>query len=319
MTVLLPSPRPRLAFLAAPRLAPHVPSTADWADTHFVPMPPGGEQAAVDAAARLEVDVTLVLEPQRLSPAQVARLPGVRVGLVVSPVAAPEALVRLARPGAGGLHWLTYFEQRVPAALAGLPLLRTLPLPVDTARFADGPRLDRWRVVAPAWALPPKPLLASLHERTPLELLPAGGDVATTLERLDDAGVLLYASEGPAGRLDPLPLLALARGLLVVSTSPFPEDWYIEEDDEFLHRRPEELLVTLDEVLRLPMSYRGVRVRAWQKAREAFDASATVRRLLHDLSLFGGVAGHLARLEAAPATSVPGEALVAGPARRARS
>jgi hypothetical protein len=130
----------------------------------------------------------------------------------------------------------------------------------------------------------------------PVELLPRGLESSALLERLEGAGVLLHSSHEPLGLKDPLPMLALSRGLLLIADRPFPADWYVEPEDEFLVREGEDMARAVEEFMRMPGSFQAVRVRAWQKVREAFDASAAFQRLLHDASLLGGVEGHLSRL-----------------------
>jgi hypothetical protein len=225
-----------------------------------------------------------------------------KIGLIPAPLDDFETFAKLkdlTGQGSNALQWLTWPESPVPAELAGLPWLQTLPLPVDTSRFTEGPRLQRTHILAPEWASPAAPVLESIRKRASVELLPRGLEPSALLERLEDAGVLLYSSHEPLGRADPLPMLALARGLLLIADTPFPADWYVEPEDEFLVRGGEDMVRAVDALTRMPGSFHAVRVRAWQKVREAFDASSAFQRLLHDASLLGDMKGHLSRLTGA--------------------
>jgi hypothetical protein len=299
MKVLLSSARTKVAILGRPLFEPHVPRTAGWADFRFLALGEDGGAAAADEARTWGADACIVLEPQRLGESTAARLPGMKIGVVPAPLDDAETFAKLKRltdPGSAGLRWLTWPEAPVPTGLAGLPWLQTLPLPVDTSRFTDGPRLQRTGLLVPEWASPGGAVLERLRERVPVELLPGGLEPLALLERLEGAGVLLYSAREPLGRREPLPLLALARGLLLLSDTPFPADWNVEPEDEYLVRGGEDLVRAVDALARRPGSFHAVRVRAWQKVREAFDASAAFQRLLHDASLLGDVEGHLARL-----------------------
>jgi hypothetical protein len=278
----------KVAIIGRPVFEPHVPREVAWAELRFFALGEDGGTTVVEETRAWGAETCLVLEPQRLGEDRVARLPGLKVGIIPAPLEGFETfakLLALVRPGGSGLRWLTWPESPVPAELSGLPWLQTLPLPVDTSRFSDGPRLQRTGLLVPEWALPSASVLERIRERTPVEVLPRGMSSSALLSRLDEAGVLLYASHEPLGRTDPLPMLALARGLLLISDTPFPTDWYVEPEDEFLVRGGEEMVRAVDALARMPGSFHAVRVRAWQKVREAFDASAALQRLLHDASL----------------------------------
>jgi hypothetical protein len=288
---LIGSPWRRVAFIGRSTLAWHLPRASESLDMRLITLGEDGGDAAAEEARAWGAEVCLVLEPQRLGEGVVARLPGVRIGIILVPREEPGLTRRLS-----DFHWLTWPEEPVPAGLAALPWLQTLPPPVDTRRFEDGPRLQRTGLLVPEWAAPADSVLQRLRELAPVELLPGGMEPSALLARLEDAGVLVYASREPLGRSDALPLLALARGLLLIADTPFPADWSVEPEDEFLVRGGEALLREVDALARRPGSFQAVRVRAWQKAREAFDASASYQRLLHDASLLGDVEHHLARL-----------------------
>jgi hypothetical protein len=294
MRVLPPSARMKVALIGRPAFEPHVPREAEWAELRFfAPGEDGGSRVAEEVRA-WGAEACLILEPERLEEGGVARLPGMKVGIIPTPLDGPENFAKLSaltRPNGSGLRWLTWPESPVPTELTGLPWLQTLPLPVDTSRFTDGPRLRRSGLLVPEWASPAASVLERIRERVPVELLPRGMNSSALLSRLDEAGVLLYASHEPLGRADPLPMLALARGLLLISDTPFPADWYVEPEDEFLMRGGEEMVRAVDALARMPGSFHAVRVRAWQKAREAFDASTAFQRLLHDASLLNAAEG----------------------------
>jgi hypothetical protein len=291
MRVLPPSARMKVAFLGRPAFEPHVPRTAEWAELRFFALGEDGGAAAADEARTWGAEACLVFEPQKLGGPVVARLPGMKVGIVPAPLEGFEV--------SSGFRWLTWPEAPVPSGLATLPWLQTLPLPVDTRRFTGGPQLQRTGLLVPEWASPSAPVLERLRERMPVELLPRGLEPSALLERLEGAGVLLHSSREPLGLNDPLPMLALSRGLLLIADRSFPADWYVEPEDEFLVREGEDMVRAVEESVRMPGSFHAVRVRAWQKVREAFDASSAFQRLLHDASLLGGVEGHLARLPSA--------------------
>jgi hypothetical protein len=306
MRILTPPAAQRIAFLGEPGFEPHVPHTADWALTRFLPVTEGNWLAAAEEAHQWGADVSLVFRPQDIGPEAVARLPGLKIGLIPAPLFGAEAFGRVAavsRPGGNGFHWLTYLEWPAPRELSGLPLLQTQPLPVDTARFAAGPRLARRALLVPEWAQPPRHVLERIREFAPVEVLPMHATPEQMAARLDEAGSLLYSSRDLLGRFDSLPLLALARGLLLIADNPFPSDWYIEPEDDFLLRAGDHQVAAVDEWQRMPEGYKAVRIRAWQKMREAFDASTAFKRMVHDASLLGTPEAHLAAVrEASDAT-----------------
>ncbi|MBN1206544.1 MAG: hypothetical protein JXB05_16780 [Myxococcaceae bacterium] len=290
----------RVAFLGAPDFEPHAPASADWAQVRFFAVRGGAWQAAAEEAREWGPDATVVFRPQDVSAEFAASLPGaMKLGIIPTPLFIEDEVRRLQlNTGAdtGGFRWLTYLEWPPPPALARLPLLQSLPLPVDTARFAAGPRLERRGFLVPDWARPSPSALARMQAYAPIEVLPGDMPLAQVLERLAEAGVLLYSSRDVLGRFDALPMLAMAQGLLLISDSPFAPDWYIEPEDEFLLRPGDELIRAVDEFVRTPEAHKAVRIRAWQKLREAFDASGCFRRLLHDASLLASPREHLSRL-----------------------
>jgi hypothetical protein len=305
-----PSSLQRVAFLGEPAYAPHVPVQAAWAQVRFFPVTGGQWDAAIDAARAWNANATLVFRPQDVTAEQAARLPGgMRVGIIPAPLFSADEAVKLAAmsgPDVAGFRWLTYMEAPALPELARLPLLQTLPLPVDTARCSTGPRLDTRRVLVADWASPTPAALDELRRLGPVDVLPSDATPDQVTRALEQAGTLLYASRDLMGRFDALPLLALAHGLLVMADTVFPPDWNIEPEDEFLYRPDGQWARSLDETVRMPMSFRAVRIRAWQKMREAYDASACFQRVLHDAHLFADPVAHLASLTSPrPPVAVP--------------
>jgi hypothetical protein len=279
----------RVAFLAPPELEPHFPASCRWAAARFVPSSPERAAAAIDDAVGFGPDVAIVADPHRLPGDELWRLPGVRVGVVTGPLAGEELARLKARgdrePGGQGFDFFTWFEDPPPEA-AGLPILQVLPLVVDTERCLPAPRLEQRRVLVPAWARPPAACLARIRAVAAVTEIPAEAATSAWPQGLGSAGALVYWSRATLGRLDPLPLLALANGLLVVASSAFPERWGIEREDEYLVRPDEDgMAQAIEEGARTHLMTRAIRVRAWQKVRESFSADGAYHRLVHDALL----------------------------------
>ncbi|MFY0578170.1 hypothetical protein ACN28S_31040 [Cystobacter fuscus] len=283
----LPSNLQRVAFLGRPLFEPHVPLDAKWAETRFFAVESERWAEAIEAARQWGADASIVFRPQDVAPELAALLPGtLRVGVIASPVFAQAELTRLALnsgPGVEGFRWLTYLDSPPPAEMARLPVLQTMPLPVDTARFVAGPRLEQRRLLVVDWARPAPALMTRLRQMAPLEVLPSDASLAQISAALDSAGVLIYSTRDLLGRFDALPLRALARGLLLISDNTFLPDWYIEQEDEYLPRNGDLMLQAVDEWVRMPELFKAVRIRAWQKMREpstprrAFSACCMTR------------------------------------------
>ncbi|WP_375760007.1 hypothetical protein [Corallococcus exercitus] len=311
MRVHPPSPSvQRVAFVGEPAFEPHVPVQAAWAEVRFFPVTSGQWEPALDAAQAWGANATLVFRPQDLTPELAARVPGaMRIGVIPAPLFSAEEIERLASisgPDVKGFRWLTYLETPTSPELARLPLLQTLPLPVDTARCPTGPRLDVRRMLVADWASPTPEALEHLRKLGPVDVLSSHATPEEVSQALEKAGTLVYASRDLMGRFDPLPLLAMAHGLLVIADTVFAGEWNIEPEDEFLYRPDGQWARSLDEVFRMPVSFRAVRIRAWQKMREAFDASACFQRVLHDAHLFADPVAHLASLTPTrPPVAVP--------------
>jgi hypothetical protein len=102
------------------------------------------------------------------------------------------------------------------------------------------------------------------------------------------AGAVVHWSHTAPGRDDLLPVLALATGALLVTRAAFPDDWAIEDGEEYLHvlaAHTDALLRVLAEFRSAGERFASVRIRAWQRAKDWFDASRCFERLLSDLEL----------------------------------
>ncbi len=293
----------RVAIVADRSFAPHLPSACEWARLELLECEGAQLGPALDRAAALSPAVTVIVQPHEFPAADVARLPGLKIGVVASPlgVAADAAPLRaLAAPDLGDrrVRWFTTLEAPPPGA--ELPVLMTFPLPVDTGRCLAAPRLEASRVLVPAWASPPRTTMERLRAIAPVDVLPFEADPATWDEHLAGAGVVVAWSAGVLGRLDPLPVRALANGLLLVANREFPADWGIEVEDEYLVRPdPDALAKAVEEAVRTPLTARAVRVRAWQRVRECFAAGDAFHRLVHDALLLADPAAAASRLAAA--------------------
>jgi hypothetical protein len=292
----------RLTLVGRPELERHFPSSCEWATTRFTPVEAGGWEPAIDAVIAFAPDAVIVADPHRLPLEQLPRLPGLKLGMVVGPLPSSDDSARLERACApacgGGFDFYTWFEEP-PAEAARLPILQVFPLPLDTARCLPAPRLELRRVIVPAWARPPATCLARLRATAPVTEIPLDATATSWHDALASGGILAYWSHGTLGRLDPLPLQALADGLLVVSNTAFPEPWAVEREDEYLVRGDEESLArAVEESVKNMESLRGVRVRAWQKTREVFSADGAYQRLVHDAMLFARTRGGKALLRA---------------------
>lgn len=298
MKVHLPMPRPRLAFLGHAAFELHVPASADWAEVRFFPVGTGWKGSMEEAAAWAPTH-SIVFAPTGLEPHFLTALPGMKIAVLPTPMTGTsiEALDCLCQPRlAGGFRWVTSPDAQRAADGKGLPFLQSLLLPVDMARFTRGPQASVRHVMVPSWAQPAPNVLKKLKRLATVEILPEASDVSRAVGDLDRTGVLVYAATGLLGRFDPFPLFALASGNLVIASTPFPADWNIEPEDEVLVRPEQSMVTTLEEVLQSPVIYEAVRIRAWQKMRECFDASAVFKRLLHDAQLFSDLPGHLSHL-----------------------
>jgi len=268
----------RVAFLANRRFEFQVPQRTPWAESAWFPVVDDwGPEIA--SASKFQPDVTFVFEPLSRGGRRVNQIPGIKVGIVTQQPSQAELAeaVRRHRTGAGTLHWFTWFEEPPPAA-KDLPLLGLVAATLDAQRLPFPPSLDRADVAIPAWAKP-----AGLPVSA--KLLPANDDRRNLEEALSPFGILLYHSEAPLRLNDPVLLFALGHGQLLISNQPFPAECGLEQEDEYLVRPVKEWARIVEKEREGLGSLRAVRVRAFQKVRELFDASLVFRRLAHDALL----------------------------------
>jgi hypothetical protein len=257
-------------FAGSADFALQVPSECGWAQTRFVPVKEGWDGAIEEIANSLP-DVCVFFNPEFLTSAQLQRLPGLKVGVLTREYD-PDRLRRLARLTVeGGFRWFTSPEPATRARQV-LPVLQTLPPLVDTARLPSSPDFGLHTAV----------MLGSRDSNEPnlkgIERLREAEDSLAMLEALKQSGVVFCSADAS----EYAQLLALALGQLVVWDRELPPHWGFEREDEYLIRPSEDWMKTLAEVERAPSRFRPVRIRAWQKVREMFDASAVMHRLVCD-------------------------------------
>lgn len=264
----------KLAFLGRAELRAHAPLSCGLAETTFF-----AEDWA--AAQAWRPDASIVFVPELPGAEALRRIPGLKIAVIAGPLSDAERARLGALFAPDGFSWFTCPEAP-PPGLDPARLLQILPLPIETSRL-PAPDLGQWAVATTEAAQPPGPLLDRLRARAPVKLLAESAELAS-------AGCLVHWSDGPLCVRDPWPLQAMARGLLLLCNQPFPAGWGIEPDDEYLYRpTPDGLLAALDEVLRIPQAVRPVRVRAWQKVREAFSAPTVFERMLYNARLTGSL------------------------------
>ncbi len=245
----------RLCIVAAPEHARCLPGPCQW------------EGVACRTADALpgagEADVVFVLDPLRWERPRLQALRDHAAGVVVSPDHLDAAALREL-----GLRWLTMPVAPVP----GLATFAVLPPPL---RMADVPPPDLSQMQA-ALRGGDADLLAALRQGGPVA--PIAGDPPTGL------GICIDVA-GPAADL--ARLLCLAQGALLITDVPFPPQWGIEPDEDYLlcAAGAEGVRAGLAEARRYPALMNTLRVRGQQKLREAFAAEAAWKRLLHDILL----------------------------------
>jgi len=264
----------RVAFVARRRFEFQVPQRTTWADSAWFPVADDWG-VAISSASKFKPDVTFVFEPLSRGGLLTDEIPGVKVGIVTEQPSQAELAeaVRRHRSGAGTPYWFTWFEDPSPEA-NDLPFLAVLAAFVDTCRLPHPPRLEQAEVAVPTWARPP-------DMQIPAEVLPDHRDPLRTQDALSRHGILLHYAKEPV-RLSDAVILALGHGQLVISNRAFPVEYGLEEEDEYLVRPPNEWPKIIEKEQEGLGYFRAVRVRAWQKTRELFDASTIFRRLAHD-------------------------------------
>ena len=270
----------RIAFLAPPQLSCCLPLSAEWASLKFFDVSRGWARAASEAAI-FRPELTYLVLDDTFDPQVLKTLTGHKVGMVTRPPHGKAGAWDLSGWRKRGLDALTWYEPPPYGEESGLAML---PLPVDRSTIKP-PGLDRRGIVVPRWAAPAPQLLEKLCENEEVIILEPQGSMQRHLDILDANALFVCATYDATGRLDPLPLQALARGMLVIATTDFPPLWAIESEDDFLLRTEDKLLATIDELRRIPDTARAVRMRAYQKVAEFFDADEVFKRLTFDILL----------------------------------
>lgn len=192
----------------------------------------------------------------------------------------PDACVALRARGVPG---------EALARVPGLKIEVGPPLPVDVSRCLSAPDLEATEVAVPEWARPPPAVLERLEATVRVRTIRADAPPTSWPDLLAGVSTAVCWTSGSLG-VDAFPLVALANGVLLASNAAFPAPWGIEPEDEYLHAPGEDHLAgAVLEAVGIPESVRAVRVRAWQKVREAFSAESVYRRLVHDALLFDEV------------------------------
>ena len=294
MNVSIPG-RPRRAIvLAAEEHRVHLPISAGGFP--FFSLEPERRAASIQAAAASRADVTFVVDPHELTREEVARLPGLRVGVVLRALfgSAPfEKLAALARaPGfTEGFAGYTWHRSELPEPARGLNIIGTLPPVLDLARLPAVPATHGPHLLVPEWARPPAWVMDRLKGAATVQTLPLRAELTATIDALSRASTVLFwgTTAEPLGLFDSLPWLALGAGTLLLANGSFPAECGIEPEDEYLSRPDGEAFARAAErALREP-ALQLVRVRAHQKIREAFAAGPAFQRLAHDALLFDGL------------------------------
>ncbi len=278
--------RLRCAFVGSEDDSIHVPRADVFGATRLFLDGPGVAQE-VNA---WNPDCVIVFNPQRLAHDVLSALqcPSV-LAMIGRPVLVEQdaaGLRRVSRPKTLPPIRFTYFDAARPEPVRVLSPVDTCPLPL-APELSSPPRSSAVRAVAYAeWAKPPQAILDWVAARASLTLLPLSAKSGELAARMAEQDALLYWGADPLGALDVLPLLALARGALLVTHGRFPACFGIEPLDEYLPCDDEaQMRDAVALALDHPVLVAPVRVRAWQRAQEAFLAPQVYARLLCDLAL----------------------------------
>src|SRR5262249_7171410 len=124
-----------IAFAGRPELELQTPALCDWAKAQFVTVEADWDPALAKIE-EIAADVCILFDPYSLGAAQLARAPGLKIG-VLTRKGSHQELERL-KPlvSERGFRWFTYPE---PVEAEGLPILQTLPPLVDAARLPSSP------------------------------------------------------------------------------------------------------------------------------------------------------------------------------------
>ncbi len=275
----------RIAFLGSRKFELQVPAEDQSGETSFFAVA-ADWRPSVANARRFGPDVTFVFDPFSIRGSELDSVPGIKVGIVnkqPSPGELNEA-IRRHRAGLGPFDWFTWFEEP-STQISDLPILAVVGAVVDARRLPNPPALERLEVAMPVWARPPNVALSA-------ELLPGETDSLKLCDLLSRHGILLYYSKELLRLSDPALVLALGHGQLVISNQAFPIQCGLEEEDEYLVRPLNEWPKLISKEQEGLGYFRAIRVRAWQKVRELFDASVVFRRLANDASLLNAPRHH---------------------------
>ena len=268
----------RSAFLASPKFELRIPGDTGTGESAFFRIAEDW-RPALASAANFQPEVAFVFDPLSIPGEALQALPGIKVGVVTQPLTPGELseALRRQRTGIGVLEWFTWFEEP-PPEVRDLPFLSIVATSLDTRRLPSPPNLEQVAIAVPAWARPPGLSLDA-------ELVASEESWPDCLEKLSRCGVLVYYSSEPLQLRMPLLPLALAHGLLLVSNQAFPPECGIEQEDEYLVRPVKDWARVVEKEQKGLGYFRAVRARAFQKARELFDASTVFRRLAVDATI----------------------------------
>jgi len=280
---------------------PHEP--AGGLEPHFLDHRGGREGAGLRARLDgLAPDVVVVFRPEILAPGLLDGLGAITLGFSTEPLprgggAHPDQLFRLselAQADGGQFDRIVTFDplSAPSAAAAGLPVWRSLPLPVD----------DRFFAAVRAPATPPRVafigystghrerwLIDAKHDFDVLHV--AWGLHGDALrERMARIDVALNVHHSPYPSFENRVLLHLAAGHLVVS-EPLSPRHGLRPGVELLEvHSPRALVRALAALRSMPGAHDDVR-RAGRRAAERFRASRVWPRLLGDLERDVGAFG----------------------------
>src|ERR1700687_3657831 len=274
----LVSPPPKVAFVGDRRFELGYPKNCSWAASSFVPVEASWTTALAQAAA-MSPAVSVLFNPFAAGADDLRRVGGLKIGVVTRALSSEEGRqLRALCAMPAGLKWLTWFAE-VSLDRNSLRILGILPSIVDTARVVEGPSLNRWEIAIAGFP-PPEFNLHRSCSRLSSTCAPQ-----FLMEMLSRSGILLYYSENPVDVLDPVIVLALTFGHLLITNNRFSRLWGLESEEDYLVRPVRVWRKTIQAVQEGPEDFREVRVRAWQKARELLDASKAFQRLITDALL----------------------------------